>query len=271
MSNLWPKFSKERPCPACGRWDWTCRAGDRAFVCMRVASERTAKDGGFYHFYDSAKLTLPPPRLKLPSAPSVDPRSVKGAEINLDVLAGELGVTVMALQALGVIWSNQYHAWLFPMKNGKGELVGWNRRFPNGEKKIVAGMKGGLYIPQSEPQEIVFICEGGSDTAALYDMGLFGIGRFNVLSGAADLKQFLSTNRIFRAVIIADNDTLKKYNGGKGRPGIEGALRLKKDLGVNSVIWMPPSPCKDVREFKNRGGTAAMIYNEIKNKIWSKK
>ena len=157
------------------------------------------------------------------------------------------------------------------MRNGKNELVGWNRRFENGEKKIVAGMKGGLYIPQVEPQDMAFICEGGSDTAALFDMGLFGIGRFNVSSGLVDLKQFLSANKIYKAVIIADNDGIKKYNAGTGRPGIEGALRLKKDLGVNSVIWMPPSPCKDVREFKKRGGTASLIFNEIKNKVWSKK
>lgn len=271
MSNLWPKFSKERPCPACGRFDWTCRAGDRAFICMRVASDRPAKDGGYYHWYDSAKPILPPPRLKIPPKPTVNPNSVSGVEFNLDKLAGDLGVSEMSLKALGVVWSNQYHAWLFPMRNGGNELVGWNRRFENGEKKIVAGMKGGLYIPQTEPQPTLFICEGGSDTAALFDMGLFGIGRFNVSSGAADLKKFLSTNKIYRAVIIADNDGIKKYNAGTGRPGIEGALRLKKELGVASVIWMPPSPCKDVREFKKRGGTASLILNDVSKKVWSKK
>ena len=74
-----------------------------------------------------------------------------------------------------------------------------------------------------------------------------------------------------RAAIIADNDELKRYNGGRGRPGIEGAVRLKKELGILSVIWQPPSPCKDVREFKRRGGTKALIDSDINKKVWSRK
>ena len=270
MSTIWPKFSKEHPCPKCGHWDWTCRAGTKMFVCMRVESDRPNKDGGWLHFFDGGKSFIPPRRFVPPSAPRINPQSVVVKSCGED-LAAELGVSMAALRTLGVGWSDQYGAWMFPMRNGSNEVVGWNRRYKNGEKKIVAGTKGGLYIPQIDVQETAFICEGGSDTAALLDLGFFAIGRFNVSSGAEDLKTFFSDNKIFRAVIIADNDSLKNLNGRKARPGIEGAIRLKKALGITSVIWQPPSPCKDVREFVKRGGTRELILSDLRTKVWSKK
>lgn len=265
---IWPKFTKESPCPACGRADWTCRAGDRAFVCMRVESERSATDGGWYHSYASERPKIPA-RIKTYST-SVNLSTVKIKSCGED-LAVELGVSMKSLVALGVGWSDINNAWMFPMRNGKNEIVGYNRRFRNGEKKIMAGTKAGLYIPQIETQPMVFICEGGSDTAALLDMGFFAIGRFNVSSGAEFLKEWFRINKIYQCVIIADNDELKKYAGGMGRPGIEGATRLKADLGMKSVIWQPPSPCKDLREFKKRGGTRELILSDLKNKVWSRK
>ena len=137
---IWPHFKKDNPCPACGHWDWACRAGDRAFVCMRVASDRPAKDGGFYHFYDGEKpLKLPPKRFSPPKRTTVPEIKIKTCG---EDLARDLGVSMSALRTLGVGWSDAYGAWMFPMKNGRGEIVGWNRRYKTGEKKIVAGIFG---------------------------------------------------------------------------------------------------------------------------------
>ena len=271
---IWPHASKQHPCVVCGKTDW-CSFGDRAAICRRVESPKPHLDrggnvDGWYHFYDSAKPVQLPPKRWTPPQVVFNPESVRFKSCGED-LAAELGVSMAALRTLSVGWSDQYGAWMFPMRNGKNEIVGYNRRFKDGSKKILAGTKAGLYIPQLDIQQPAFICEGGSDTAAPLDLGFFAIGRFNVSSGAQDLKQFFSINRIFKAVIVADNDSLKNLNGRQARPGIEGALRLKKELGVSSCVWQPPSPCKDVREFVKRGGTKQLIESDINKKVWSKK
>jgi phage/plasmid primase-like uncharacterized protein len=272
---IWPHATIKNPCPVCGKPDW-CSFGDRAAICRRVESSKPHLDrggnfDGWYHFYDSARPQIPP-RKWTPPRPAINPQTIKTKTCGED-LAKELGVSMAALRTLGVGWSDQYQAWMFPMRNGKNEVVGWNRRFKDGSKKIVGGTKAGLYIPQmdffDEAQPVV-ICEGGSDTAALLDLGFFAIGRFNVSSGAEDLKEFFQANNIHRCIIISDNDERKNLNGRQGRPGIEGALRLKKALKTKSVIWMPPTPCKDVRDFVNRGGTKELILSDVKNKVWTK-
>lgn len=274
---IWPHASKKNPCPICKRTDW-CSFGDRASICRRIESskphlDRSGNLDGWFHFYDSERPAIPARKWK-PPTPSINPQSIKVKTCGED-LAIQLGVSMASLQKLGVGWSDLYGAWMFPMRNGKNEVVGWNRRFMDGTKKIVGGTKAGLYLPQvdffDEAMQPVFICEGGSDTAALLDFGFFAIGRFNVSFGAEDLKAFFKANNIFRCVIVADNDSPKNLNGRIGRPGFEGAIRLKAALGVKSCIWQPPSPCKDVREFKKRGGTAEMILSDLKQKVWSNK
>jgi len=238
-------------------------------LCQRVESNRPFAKGGWFHFYDKqAPVRVPAPRF-------VPKKSVSSIKTTIcgDDLAKELGVSIESLKVLGVGWSNECSAWLFPMRNGQNEIIGYNRRFPNGDKRIVAGTSAGLYIPQvkpSEPKGLLYICEGGSDTAALFDLGIFAVGRFNVNSGADFLREFIKLNKFNRLVIIPDNDEIKQLGNKQGRPGILGAEKLKADLKMTSVIWMPPSPIKDVRQFKLRGGTKQMIENEIKNKVWTK-
>ena len=78
------------------------------------------------------------------------------------------------------------------------------------------------------------------------------------------VKEHLKKSKIFKVVIVADNDSIKN---GK-RAGIEGAKKLQKDIGLSSVIWMPPSPIKDVREFVRKGGTRQLIESDINSKTW---
>ena len=261
--------SKERPCLICKGADW-CSFGQRAMLCQRVESDKPFSKGGWWHFYDDKKSNqlFTPPLPK--NVPKTNVGAIKATAVCGDELAKQLGVSLGSLKSLGVGWSNEYQSWLFPMRNGQNEIIGYNRRFKNGEKRIVQGTNAGLYIPQVEPFGIPYVCEGGSDTAALLDLGLFGIGRFNVNSGASFLKEFFKENAIHRYVICADNDGIKQLGNKTGRPGIVGAERLRKEIGLPAVIWMPPSPIKDVREFLKKGGTKQMIESEIKNKIWKR-
>jgi putative DNA primase/helicase len=68
-------------------------------------------------------------------------------------LADELGVSIDSLLRLGVGCrpGDGDRTYTFPVRNGKGEVVGINRRFINGSKCFVTGSKHGLYYdPESD-------------------------------------------------------------------------------------------------------------------------
>lgn len=51
-------------CPACGRPDWCVISADRSVaICMRIASDRPTRNGGFLHKHD---------RGRWPGAPRAD-------------------------------------------------------------------------------------------------------------------------------------------------------------------------------------------------------
>ena len=120
-------------------------------------------------------------------------------------------------------------------------------------------------------KEPIFIVEGGSDAMALITMGFdYVIGRASCNSGAEQIKSVLKKIKASRVIIVADNDSVKS---GGIRPGIEGAKKLKKELGYNSIIIMTPSPIKDLRQMLNKVGaeTARKIINsQVNSGIWRK-
>jgi len=256
MSKLWPRVSKEVPCKICGGTDWLCRFGERAQICMRVESAKPAKDGGFYHFYDEAK---PKPTYIPRSRPAPPP--LRNAEDmmrawllkmkleNYEALAQSLGVCPSSVMALDAAWAAEYSAWSFPMRDGDGNVIGIQLR---GEtKKAVTGSRLGLFLPNIDPQKICMVCEGASDCAALLTLGFYAIGRPSCCTGADHLKVALRRLGVRQIVIVADNDEPKESGQ---RPGIDGALKLQKDLRMKSVIWMPSGRCKDVRQMVQKVG-----------------
>ena len=273
---IWSHATKANPCPICGKFDW-CTFGNKAMLCQRVESNRPhAKGSGWYHFYNDDKpdyipKAKPPPR-------SINARAIIDRYLNttpperLDLCANKLGVTVDSLNALEVSWSAEKKAWAFPMSDGCGKVIGIRLRNDEGFKWAETGSRQGIFLPwlHLEPQRIVFLPEGPTDTAALLSMGLYAIGRPTCMSGNEQIAEALKRLRIFRAVIVADNDDMKKLGPREGRPGIEGAIKLKRDLKIPSAIWIPPSPMKDVREYYRNGGTRRLIESDIKNKVWRK-
>jgi len=275
---IWQHATKKNPCPICGREDW-CSFGERMMLCQRVESARPHSKGGWFHGYPGSdgnfKVTkfIPPTR----SAPQVlDAESVmdsvSGAG-DIKSLSESLGVSMDSLDALAVGYSHAHKAWAFPMSDGDGKYIGIRLRNKDGQKWAVTGSRQGVFLPKSNfkvTPKVCYLPEGPTDTAALLSMGLFSIGRPTCMSGNELVAQALKRLKIYKAVIISDNDGLKQFANKESRPGIIGAKKLKKELGINSVIWMPPAPIKDVREFYKRGGTAQQIENEIKSKVWSK-
>jgi len=274
MSNLWPRVTRERPCPICKKWDWCCRFGERKMLCMRVSSNHPAADGGFYHDYNGERPVYV-------GKPRIAPRRINVAEVaksfnstSIDTLARQLGVSVQSLEALEAAWSPKEQAWVFPMVNGAGEVVGFRTRYNDGRKLAIIGSQGGLFIPDIEPEDIAYLPEGPTDTAALLTMGFYAIGRPSCNSGAEFLRAALKRLKIHRVVVVADNDEEKERpNGTKWRPGLDGARKLKKDLGLMSVLWMPPNPVKDARSLLNKAGIDAARYiisDSIKSKCWTR-
>ena len=278
---IWPHASIKHPCPICGKPDW-CSFGDKVVKCQRVESEFACETGGWYHPYSEVRSIKPVSFPK--SRAQATLRDADGMlacwrattlPSQISKLSADLGVSCWSLNAIRASWSPRFNAWAFPMYDGSlpSACIGIRLRAENGFKWAVAGSRGGIFIPNDNVpiQPICFLPEGPTNTAALLSIGLYAIGRPNCGSGWEILKQALVARKIYKAVIIGDNDEMKDFNGRRGRPGIEGAERLKKELNINSVIWIPPTPCKDVRDFVQRGGTKQLVESLIRQKVWTKK
>lgn len=274
MSKLWPSFEKENPCPACGHWDWTCRAGDKKYICMRVQSDHVAADGGFYHDYaDTPRPYVPVNHAPVKSIVNFDyiNKQFQSACVGdvLNHIAIRLGVYAKSLIQIGIGFSKEHEAYSFPMFDGDGKVIGIRLRNNEGEKWAVKGSKGGLFIPDCDTQPIAFLCEGPTDAAALLTMGFYSIGKPSCNTGVEQIKVALKRLGIHRVVIVSDNDSIKEFGN---RPGVEGAKRLKKELGLMSVIWIPTGRVKDVREFLGFVGIESgyrMIQNDLSQKVWT--
>ena len=241
---------------------------------MRVQSNHAAKDGGWYHDYGDKKPAYIPPKRTVPKV-NLDFEKYWNNLIirnpwSGDLMAEDLGVSYNSLVNLGMVKDEIEKAWAIPMRDGENKIIGIHLRCDDGSKKAVLGSRNGLFIPQVEPQKFAYLPEGMSNTAALLTMGYYAIGRPSCNSGAEMLKVALKRLQISRIVIVADNDEVKA-NG--QRPGQDGAKKLKKDLGLMSVVFTPPSPLKDVRELLQKLGIESArnyINSSIQNKVWTR-
>jgi len=62
----------------------------------------------------------------------------------LESLAGQLGVSAEALDALGYSWDLQENCWLSPERDAEGKVIGLVRRSASGGKWSIPGSKRGL-------------------------------------------------------------------------------------------------------------------------------
>jgi hypothetical protein len=156
------------------------------------------------------------------------------------------------------------------MYDKNGIICGIRLRNSRGFKWAVSGSRQGVFLPTIANPKIAYLPEGPTDCAALLSIGLFPIGRPTANAATDILISTLKRLKIWQAVIVADNDNLK-FGGvcARSRPGLTAAQKLKKQLPVKSVIWVPPPPCKDIRDFVRKGGTKEMIEGMIEGMKWS--
>jgi phage/plasmid primase-like uncharacterized protein len=262
------RVSRSTPCPICGKPDW-CSVSDNGEVafCMRIQSGMPCKNGAWLHFLKARD------RSRTPQHPAPMPAPVKQVAFDaaryhasirkawdsvwLDGNAVELGVNMDALERLQPGWDSFNKAVGYPMRDADGKVAGIRLRNSDGDKWAVAGSHDGLFYDPAlvlgDDRELV-ICEGPTDTAAAYTLGLPAAGRSSCMTGLELLKALCFRLKVRLVTIVADSDSPKqKPDGSLWRPGIEGAMALGSKLGRLHRIVVPPK--KDLREWVGSGCT----------------
>jgi DNA primase len=162
-------------------------------------------------------------------------------------LADELNVDPASLDMFDIGYDEE--AYTFPMRNAAGQVVGIQRRFPDGSKCCVEGSQLGLFIPRVLKSNTIFICEGVSDAAAVYDLGFDAIGRPSCNSCEGMIVDWLNANEgVETVVIIPDNDLVG-----------QGGAKLLADLICTNTekdveVFEFNDTCKDIRAYIQKVG-----------------
>jgi hypothetical protein len=272
----WLRLGRKEPCPICGHLGWCTKTADGAAVkCMRVESSLPILSGGWVHRLTATPLprrSCPPRRQPAPPGPTKDWPALMAtfADTGVPRLAADLGVADIALWRLGTRWAATHQAWAFPMYDGHQEMIGVRLRADNGRKWAVTGSRNGLFWPTglATQADLLIVCEGPTDTAALLGLGFDVIGRPQC-NGLEDL--VIDACRRLRprdVVILADFDEPKpRPDGTTFRPGQDGARRLADALtlaGRRPRIILPLAPHKDARAWVRAGATRETVLAVIK-------
>ncbi len=260
------RVSRECSCPICGRPDWCLVSADGAVAICPRTPEGALKDlgeAGYLHAVDPEReISL----AHLPSVPDRTPRRDfepmlrhhrERAEPRLHDLARQLGVSVDALRSLKVGYDQYRGQYLFPERDGQGDIIGILTRDSAGQKRRLKGSKNGLaYADAWDAGEgPVLLVEGPSDTAALMTLGCNAIGRPSNRGGAPLLAELLREFPDDRDIIVlGDND--QKDDG--LWPGKDGAIHTATDLATRlerPLYWcLAPDGVKDARAWLNAHG-----------------
>lgn len=291
MNANWHNASKSHPCPVCGHRDWCTISNDGAVaVCRRVPSPKPARSGiGWVHFlkdapnrprrptcpagFESQVWASPKPAEPSSSELSTLHSSLSSDPVFLDEMAMRLGVTFDSLWRLDLRRDARGNA-AFPMKDGEGTVTGIRLRNPStGRKWSVKGSRDGLFYArgfESERHEELVVLEGPSDAAAAISAGLPAVGRSSCLTGAPQLRELARRCRVRRVTIVADLDAPKpRPGGGTWRPGLDGAKRLGRALGLPFRIVLPPPGIKDFRDWRALTGMCpAKFWGEAAAAFW---
>lgn len=271
------RVSKSNLCPVCEHSDWCLVSPDgSACICARVSEGGTVvgKEGaGWLH-----KLTnnptprkRTPKRHKAPQEPLPDflalARKYHENLPDMSKLSANLGVSEDSLERLRVGWDGKNYT--FPLRDGQNRIIGIRLRGKT-KKFAVKGSKNALFWPEGvrvESENILFICEGPTDTAALLDLGFEAIGRANSNTGASYILEMLKGMKR-HIVIMADKDEAKtRTDGSIWYPGIEGAVRLAEQIKPVSEtlrVIKPPNH-KDIRSWYNNGATKSAVMALVNN------
>jgi len=250
------RVTRSNPCPVCGKPDWCGISEDGCMaVCMRLPSSTPSKNGGWAHVVkastERAPFQPPPPtRLKRLFDAAKYHAAIRADWDHVwnDGTALSLDVDMDALDRLQPGYDGFNKAVGFPMRDADGKVIGIRLRNFMAQKWAVSGSMDGLFFDPSltlGPEKELVVCEGPTDTAAAYTLGLCAVGRSACKTGTDLLKALCKRLGARLVTIISDNDGWKECAGKQVRPGLDGAVSLGKDLGRYYRIVVPPK--KDLR------------------------
>jgi len=178
-------------------------------------------------------------------------------------LAGDLGVPIEALGALDVGYDPGRFEWIFPEHDDQRRIVGLLRRSANGSKRAFGGSVRGLSIPtypDGLPSGPIYLPEGASDTAALFSVGVFAVGRASAHGSPAQrlwLTRLLAQHGDREIIVVGDRDLNKM--------GVECAAKLAEHLADKLErpvgLALPQPEFKDVREQVRAGAWELGLVN----------
>lgn len=240
--DVMPIYKLNRVCPICGKPDWCGISADGLFAfCPRIEKGSIGEYGrwGWIHPLDQKK--------DFGACRAKSKAKVHWKELHelyqQDILL-RCPEVVWEQLVLGVGWDGK--AWIYPTYNERREIVGMQRRFPDGTKLHIKGSKDGIFWPFINSfTETLLITEGVSDCMTALLMGFNVIGRSNCVGGKDIILKLLIRRRKCSPLIIADNDKV----------GIEGAKKLQKTiLATGRSCEMLVPPVKDLREWYEKEG-----------------
>lgn len=210
QAERWRRVTRETPCAVCGKGSWCAvSVEDGNVYCMRVPSDKPVESGGWIHTVE-APLPMPSKGAKRLTATEVEAlvnrmASHPRAESMRRGAAQLLGVShgVLARLCVGCGLDDYRKTWFtsWPERNALGAFTGLVRRYEDGAKKTYPGTSHGLIFADDwrGDGKVVFVPEGGSDTAALLSLGLSAIGRPSNLGGVPILTKLL---RGYRGAVV---------------------------------------------------------------------
>jgi hypothetical protein len=264
----WLRVTSQNPCPVCNKPDWCLIFDDSsAAICQRIESVKCVGEAGWLHVLRNEPHRQRPSRISV--KPNVNPKNLiqlarhyqARAEMlgRVETLSDDLGLTPGSLRRLGIGWDCMKSCWTLPLSDANGRIIGLNRRFADGGKRIYPGHKAGLYLPMDLPDNMqditLLVCEGGSDTAAALDLGFWPVGRFSCTHGGSLLRKLIKLRKPARIVIVSDSDG----------PGQKGSERLASTLipYVNELKIIEPTGYKDLREWLRDGADHIELHQLI--------
>ncbi len=295
------RVSKRNPCPICEKPDWCTLSADGTLAfCMRISSERKAGNGSFIHILADPKPPPAPLNDKHEWIP-VEDWSEKAiecfrhpkAKAAREAVSERLELSEGTLEAMLVGWSadrrGEFTTWPeWKLYKGQMTITSIDRRYADGTKKCMKGGKRGMYVIEHwwVAAGPVLMPEGGSDAAALIDIGCCVVGRFACRGGVRDmttlLRRFIGSER--RIVVIGDNDDDPTRRGkidacslmcagcGHCCPGRTGAVsvaeelasRLGRPVDARYIHWpsfmgVRPVDARDVERERHRWSMPELV------------
>ena len=267
------------PCQVCGREKYcmVSEAGDFALCTKEESDDRFEKLDGWIHFIPAKdrrarsivnKHTTPVSNsLELRDFTLFHQHYTRSmtplARINL---ANGLGLSVEALEQFDLGYCVYPSALVIPAMAGDHQIVGLRHRRmnPSGSVSKWHCERGSAAYPllrktPVEPGMPLIITEGPSDCFAATAIGLSACAKWSkpldVLK-ARVLIDYATRVQSSMCIVAGDNDA----SGGGETSAIESGLLIKELMPNAQVLTViPPRDIKDLREWVQKGATAAMV------------